>query len=67
MEKNKKKTELAIFQGAICTLKMDSDEKNCSRSKFSSLNTGSRGSNIKYAPYAFTEQDIHTLQGSRLE
>ena len=43
------------------TLKMDSDEKNCSRSKFSSLNTGSRGSNIKYAPYAFTEQGIYML------
>ena len=31
-----------------------------SRSKFSTLKTG-RGSNIKYAPYAFTEQGIYML------
>ena len=34
--------------------------KNCSRSKFSTLKTG-RGSNIKYAPYAFTEQGVYML------
>ena len=32
----------------------------CSRSKISTLNTG-RGSNVKYLPYAFTEQGIYML------
>ena len=30
----------------------------CSRSKKSALNSGGRGSNIKYNPFAFTEQGI---------
>ena len=30
-------------------------------SKFLTLNKGSRGSNIKYAPYAFTEQGVYML------
>ena len=34
----------------------------CSRSKFLTLNEkGTRGSNIKYLPYAFTEQGIYML------
>ena len=39
-----------------CILKMDSDEKNSSKSKIFILNHGGRGSNIKFMPYAFTEQ-----------
>lgn len=45
----------------ICTLNMDSENIESSRSKFLTLNKGSRGSNIKYAPYAFTEQGIYML------
>ncbi len=33
----------------------------CSRSKKSALNSGGRGSNIKYNPFAFTEQGIYML------
>lgn len=33
----------------------------CSRSKKSALNSGGRGSNIKYNPFAFTEQSIYML------
>lgn len=33
----------------------------CSRSKILTLNGGHRGSNVKYAPYAFTEQGIYML------
>ena len=33
----------------------------CSRSKILTLNGGHRGTNIKYAPYAFTEQGIYML------
>ena len=33
----------------------------CSRSKKSALNKGGRGSNIKYNPFAFTEQGIYML------
>ena len=33
----------------------------CSRSKILTLNGGRRGTNIKYAPYAFTEQGIYML------
>ncbi len=33
----------------------------CSRSKILTLNGGSRGSNLKYRPYAFTEQGIYML------
>lgn len=45
----------------ICTLKMESENIESSRSKFLTLNKGSRGSNIKYAPYAFTEQGVYML------
>lgn len=45
----------------ICTLNMESENNEPSRSKFLTLNKGSRGSNIKYAPYAFTEQGIYML------
>lgn len=45
----------------ICTLNMESENIESSRSKFLTLNKGSRGSNIKYAPYAFTEQGIYML------
>lgn len=45
----------------ICTLNMVSENIESSRSKFLTLNKGSRGSNIKYAPYAFTEQGVYML------
>ena len=45
----------------ICTLNMESENNESSRSKFLTLNKGSRGSNVKYAPYAFTEQGIYML------
>ena len=45
----------------ICTLNMEPENIESSRSKFLTLNKGSRGSNIKYAPYAFTEQGIYML------
>ncbi|WP_109572594.1 ORF6N domain-containing protein [Fibrobacter succinogenes] len=45
----------------ICTMNMETENKEPSRSKFLTLNKGSRGSNIKYAPYAFTEQGIYML------
>lgn len=45
----------------ICTLNMESENIESSRSKFLTLNRGSRGSNIKYAPYAFTEQGVYML------
>ena len=45
----------------ICTMNMETENKELSRSKFLTLNKGSRGSNIKYAPYAFTEQGIYML------
>ena len=44
-----------------CILKMDSDKKNSSKSKIFILNNGRRGSNIKFMPYAFTEQGIYML------
>ena len=37
------------------------EAETCSRSKISSLNNNRRGANIKYAPYAFTEQGIYML------
>lgn len=41
---------------------LNSEEiEELSRSKFLTLNKGSRGSNIKYAPYAFTEQGVYML------
>ena len=45
----------------FCTLNTESENNSASRSKFSSLNNGGRGSNIKYMPYAFTEQGIYML------
>lgn len=45
----------------ICALNMESKNIESSRSKFLTLNRGSRGSNIKYAPYAFTEQGVYML------
>ncbi|MBO5532286.1 MAG: ORF6N domain-containing protein [Fibrobacter sp.] len=45
----------------ICTLNIESENNEPSRSKFLTLNKGSRGSNIKYAPYAFTEQGVYML------
>ena len=45
----------------ICTLNIESENNEPSRSKFLTLNKGSRCSNIKYAPYAFTEQGIYML------
>ena len=41
---------------------LNSEEiEELSRSKFLTLKEGSRGSNIKYAPYAFTEQGVYML------
>ena len=37
------------------------EAETCSRSKISSLNNSRRGTNIKYAPYVFTEQGIYML------
>lgn len=37
------------------------EAETCSRSKISSLNNNRRGTNIKHAPYAFTEQGIYML------
>ena len=37
------------------------EAETCSRSKILTLNGGHRGSNVKYAPYAFTEQGIYML------
>ena len=45
----------------ICTLNIESENNEPSRSKFLTLNKGSRGTNIKYAPYAFTEQGVYML------
>lgn len=50
-----------LSKSKICTLNMESENIESSRSKFLTLNKGSRGSNIKYAPYAFTEQGIYML------
>ena len=44
-----------------CILKMDSDVKISSKSKIFILNNGGRGSNIKFLPFAFTEQGIYML------
>ncbi len=44
-----------------CILKTDSDEKTSSKSKIFILNNGGRGSNVKFMPYAFTEQGIYML------
>ncbi|MBO7104060.1 MAG: ORF6N domain-containing protein [Fibrobacter sp.] len=43
------------------TLNMAIASESPSRLKFSSLKNGGRGSNIKYMPYAFTEQGIYML------
>ena len=43
------------------TLNVELGSESPSRSKFSSLNDGGRGSNIKFMPYAFTEQGIYML------
>ena len=43
------------------TLNVNLGSESPSRSKFSSLNDGGRGSNIKFMPYAFTEQGIYML------
>ena len=45
----------------FCTLNIGLENNNVSRSKILTLNKSSRGSNIKYAPYAFTEQGIYML------
>jgi len=39
----------------------ETDLEAFSRSKILTLNGGSRGSNLKYRPYAFTEQGIYML------
>ena len=42
--------------------RLNSNEiEECSRSKILTLNGGQRGSNVKHAPYAFTEQGIYML------
>ena len=45
----------------FCTLNAGLENNSFSRSKILTLKNGSRGSNIKYAPYAFTEQGIYML------
>ena len=37
------------------------EAETCSRSKILTLNGGHRGTNIKYAPYAFTERGLYML------
>ena len=44
-----------------CTANTGLENNSASRSKILTLNKGSRGSNIKYAPFAFTEQGIYML------
>ena len=54
-------TKEELSQCKNCILKMDSDKNNSSKSKIFILNNGRRGSNIKFMPYAFTEQGIYML------
>ena len=44
-----------------CTTNTELENNSASRSKILTLNKGSRGSNIKYAPFVFTEQGIYML------
>ncbi len=44
-----------------CTANTELENNSASRSKILTLNKGSRGSNIKYAPFVFTEQGIYML------
>lgn len=53
-----------LSRSKILTLKKEENQTVFSRSNFSTLKTESRqgqGSNIKYAPYAFTEQGVYML------
>ena len=50
-----------LSRSKISTSNTELGNDSPSRSKFSSLNNGGRGSNIKYMPYAFTEQGIYML------
>lgn len=53
-----------LSRSKILTLKKEENQTVFSRSIFSTLKTESRqgqGSNIKYAPYAFTEQGVYML------
>ena len=53
-----------VSRSKILTLKKEENQTVFSRSNFSTLKTESRqgqGSNIKYAPYAFTEQGVYML------
>ena len=49
------KRNISRFEGEDFMFKLSQSEiEECSRSQFVTLNTG-RGSNIKYAPFVFTE------------
>ena len=53
-----------LSRSKILTLKKNENKAVSSKSNFSTLKTESkqgRGSNIKYAPYAFTEQGVYML------
>ena len=53
--------EISLLSRSNLTTNTELGNDSPSRSKFSSLNNGGRGSNIKYMPYAFTEQGIYML------
>lgn len=57
------KNNTAKFEGEDFMFQLTDEEvENCSRCKNCTLNRGSgRGSNVKYNPYAFTEQGIYML------
>jgi hypothetical protein len=56
------KSRIYIIRGVNFRFQLTLKEaETCSRSKISSLNNNRRGTNIKYAPYAFTEQGIYML------
>lgn len=62
--KEQVKRNIERFDGADFMFELTRDECNvlkiCSRSQIATLNKG-RGSNIKYAPWAFTEQGVAML------
>lgn len=55
------KNNIEKFDGDFRFQLSNKEVDECSRSKILTLNGGHRGTNIKYAPYAFTEQGIYML------
>lgn len=55
------KNNIEKFDGDFRFQLSSKEVDECSRSKILTLNGGHRGTNIKYAPYAFTEQGIYML------